>query len=276
MPFTTVNGTRLFYELNGTGPPLVLVHGAWTDHASWSEVASELANSFTVLTYDRGGHSQSDSPPGRKGIEHDRADLIGLVTTLQLGPAHIVGNSSGGSIVLHTAATRPDIFQSLIVHEPPLVDLLSDDPAFAKVAQSLKEVLEPVVRMIERGEHHEAAKFFMETVAFGPNSWDQVPERVRKTWVQNARTFLDEAQEPLYQSLDLNDVAGFPRPVLLTYGDQSQPYFPAVVATLSRATPQARTHEFTDVGHVPHVTHPQEYSRALAEFLAAVPASSRA
>jgi pimeloyl-ACP methyl ester carboxylesterase len=52
-PQQRLNGTELFYELTGSGDPLVLVHGSWTDHKSWQFVVPGLARSFRVLTYDR-------------------------------------------------------------------------------------------------------------------------------------------------------------------------------------------------------------------------------
>jgi pimeloyl-ACP methyl ester carboxylesterase len=59
VPEQRVNGAKLFYELNGSGDPLVLVHGSWVDHKDWQLVVPHLARSFRVLTYDRRGHSLS-------------------------------------------------------------------------------------------------------------------------------------------------------------------------------------------------------------------------
>jgi len=62
MAIVTVNGVRLFYEIHGTGVPLVLVHGSWDSHRNWDLVVPRLAEVFRVLTYDRRGHSQSERP----------------------------------------------------------------------------------------------------------------------------------------------------------------------------------------------------------------------
>src|SRR5688500_210228 len=110
MPKTAINGLDLYWELTGqSGEPIVLVHGSWGDHQGWQPVVPALSQSFRVLTYDRRGHSQSARPAGQSSVHDDVADLAALIEQLGLGPAHIVGNSFGGVIVLHLAAARPDL-----------------------------------------------------------------------------------------------------------------------------------------------------------------------
>ena len=97
MPTIEVNGTELFYQVEGKGEPLVLVHGSWGDHFNWQAVAPELARSFRVLTYDRRGHSQSQRPA--EGTRRDDEDDLGaLLESLAFAPAHVAGNSFGASI----------------------------------------------------------------------------------------------------------------------------------------------------------------------------------
>lgn len=112
-----INGAELYYELSGSGDPLVLVHGSWVDHTSWQLVVPDLARSFRVLAYDRRGYSLSERPLGQGSRREDEEDLAALVEALDLAPAHVVANSFGGSIALGLAARRPDLFRSLIVHE---------------------------------------------------------------------------------------------------------------------------------------------------------------
>jgi pimeloyl-ACP methyl ester carboxylesterase len=76
MPTANVNGVRIFYELNGTGDALVLVHGSWVSHHSWDPVAPRLADSFRVLTYDRRGHSESERPTGQRARGRHRPCYI--------------------------------------------------------------------------------------------------------------------------------------------------------------------------------------------------------
>ena len=114
MPTDKINGVRIFWELTGgTGEPLVFVHGSWGDHHNWDLVTVELAKTFRVVTYDRRGHSKSERPSGKGSMEEDIADLIELITHLNLSTAHIAGNSYGACIVLKTAARRPDLFRSM-------------------------------------------------------------------------------------------------------------------------------------------------------------------
>jgi pimeloyl-ACP methyl ester carboxylesterase len=59
MPTESLNGIKSFYERQGVGPPIVLVHGSWGDHHNWDAVVPGLAREYDVIRYDRRGHSQS-------------------------------------------------------------------------------------------------------------------------------------------------------------------------------------------------------------------------
>jgi pimeloyl-ACP methyl ester carboxylesterase len=77
---------ELYYELSGSGEPLVLVHGSWGDHHNWDPVVGSLSQSFQVLTFDRRGHSASERPAGQGSVFEDADDLAGLLEELGLTP----------------------------------------------------------------------------------------------------------------------------------------------------------------------------------------------
>ena len=190
MATANVNGVRLFYELNGTGDVLVLVHESWTSHQNWDLVVPRLIESFRVLTYDRRGHSESERPTGQGSVREDVTDLAALIEHLGLGPAWVAGNSFGASITLRLAGERPDLVRGLLGHEPPLFSLLAQDPAVAPLLEKVGQRIAAVVERIASGDHAGAAEQFVETVALGPGTWAQLPPEFQQTLIENALTFL--------------------------------------------------------------------------------------
>jgi pimeloyl-ACP methyl ester carboxylesterase len=268
MATANVNGAQLYYEISGAGEvPLVLVHGSWVSHRNWDLVLPDLAESFRVLTYDRRGHSESVRPAGQGSVREDVADLAGLIEELGLAPAWIAGNSFGASITLRLAGERPDLLRGVIAHEPPLFSLLAGDRAVAPMLEEVGKRIGAVVERIVSGDHAGAAEQFVETVALGPGTWAQLPTDFQQTFIENAPTFLDEANDPEQLAFDLEWISAFPRPVLLTTGDQSPPTFSPVVEKLAAGLPSAEVVTFSGAGHIPHATHPDLYAEAIIAFI---------
>ena len=270
MPIATANGTELYYEVSGSGAPVVLVHGSWVDHHDWDAAAALLAQSSRVLAYDRRGHSRSPRPAARGSVREDADDLAALLEQLGFAPAHVVASSFGGVIALRLAVTRPDLVRSLAMHEPPLFSLVAGDPAAAGPLAELQRNALAVLALIGEGDHRAAAELFVETIALGPGSWAMLPEPLRALVAANAKTFEDEMQDPEWANVDLAGAASFSssRPVLISQGDRSPPLFAAVAARLAMAMPQATRRVFAGMGHVPHLTHTADYVRVIEEFLA--------
>jgi pimeloyl-ACP methyl ester carboxylesterase len=267
MPIDKINGINLYWELTGQGSePLVMVHGSWGNHHNWNGVVKELSKSFRVLTYDRRGHSQSERLKGQGSIEEDVADLIALIEFAGIAPAHIIGNSGGAAIVLKTAIKRSEVFSSLVVHEPPLFGLLRDLTEAQTLLETVNSRIKVVADLIEKGENEEAAKRFVETIAFGPGAWQGLPSAVQQTFVYNAPTFLDETKDPDGLQLDLSKLSQYKKPALLTQGAQSPPFFLMVIDQLVKALPHAKQKTFEGAGHVPHLSHPELYVATLREF----------
>jgi pimeloyl-ACP methyl ester carboxylesterase len=264
-----INGAELYCELTGSGDPLVFVHGSWVDHASWQLVVPDLARSFLVLTYDRRGHSLSERPLGQGSRREDEADLAALVEALDLAPAHVVGNSFGGSIALGLAARRPDLFRSLIVHEAPLMGLVAGDAELRPLMKELQGRFDSVVAQLRAGDIAGGTRRFVEEIALGPGAWEQLPEEVRQRNMNNAPTFLDELQDAEWANLDVSALSSFSSPALLTQGDQSPPWFPKIMSKLAGTIDGAERLTFAGAGHVPQLTHPHEYVRAVVEFVQA-------
>jgi hypothetical protein len=103
------------------------------------------------------------------------------------------------------------------------------DPAARKVLQPFQEGVRIVIELLEKGQTESGARQFIETIAFGPGTWEQLPDALRQTFVFNAVTFLDEQRDPEWLMIDLQRLANFSPPALLTQGDQSESFFPLVV-----------------------------------------------
>jgi 3-oxoadipate enol-lactonase len=99
----TVNGVRTWYEEEGSGDPVVLVHGLGsTGQDLWKKVLAELASSFRVLAYDLRGSGTSDALPGPYSVElgYERVALV--------------GHSMGGGIALELAGRNPERVSAVV------------------------------------------------------------------------------------------------------------------------------------------------------------------
>lgn len=271
MPLDSINGVQLFWEQRGdVGAPVVFVHGSWGDHHNWDAVVGAFARSYRVFTYDRRGHSQSERLTTQGSIEEDVADLAAFVWARNLKPAHVIGNSAGAAIVLKLAAAQPELFASVVAHEPPLLGMIPDDPMLPAVRQRIGAVVEK----LRAGDMEAGARQFVETIAFGPGAWATLLPETQRTFVFNAPTFLDEQDEPeSVMSVDLHGLAAFSRPLLLTQGDRSAPFFRVITDRIAAALPGARRHMFQGAGHVPHLTDPDEYVNVVRGFVDAIGAA---
>jgi pimeloyl-ACP methyl ester carboxylesterase len=156
----SVDGTLISYDRVGSGPAVVLVHGAMTDksHPMLVSVATALQPWFTVFNYDRRGRGGSgDTQPYAVAREID--DLNAIVTAAG-GSAMVFGGSSGAALVLAAAARNPAIAK-VIVWEPPYhVDAGAPD-----IAADFAEQLHALVAAGRRGD---AVAMFMTEAAEMP------------------------------------------------------------------------------------------------------------
>jgi pimeloyl-ACP methyl ester carboxylesterase len=263
-----VNGVRLYYELHGSGEPLVLVHGSWGDARNWRLVVPGLAESFRVVVYDRRGHSRSERPDTQGSVDEDGDDLAALLEALDLAPAHVVTNSYGGNIALRLATRRPEVFRSLSCHEPPLFSLLEGDPELRELLQRTARSDQAVGRRIAQGDHEGAARQFVEEVAFGPGAWErELPPELRAIFVDNAPTYLDELEDPTSSGGDEAALAQLALTVRLTQGSASPPTFPAVIDRLVELIPRVSREIINGAAHVPQLTMPERYVQVTTRAL---------
>jgi len=267
LPVTEANGVGLYYEIAGDhGDPIILIHGSWTDHNNWYPVIAGLSENFRVLTYDRRGHGKSEKVITQGSCEEDAADAAALLNGLNLVPAHVVGNSFGGSVALKLATVQPQVFRSLMVHEPPLFDLLKGDPTIMEALAEGRKRREQVIHVLETGDRVEAARLFVETLTFGPGAWDRMPARGRERMIANADTWLDETRDSKGQSVDLEALARFRKPALLTYGGRGMQGSRLVIERLAKTIPSSKVEFDPTGGHTPHVSNPEEFVRKTTAF----------
>jgi pimeloyl-ACP methyl ester carboxylesterase len=267
MPTKRLNGVELYYEMEGDGPPLVLVHGNWGDHSTWQYVVPHLVDSFTVVTYDRRGHTQSERPPGvAPRVEHEN-DLAALIEFVELGPVHLAGNSFGVLVSLGLAARRPELVRSVAGHEPPATKDAAEGE-LARVIEDVSATMDTVAAQIHAGEDVSATRLFMEGIALGPGAWEMLPEELRQMYIGNAPAFANDSDDPAWSAFDAKGVARFPGPIMLTKGEVSPVWLSICVDRLVELVPSIHTQTFVGAGHGPHYTHPVECAEIISRFAA--------
>lgn len=107
--YANVNGISMYYEIHGTGEPLVLLHGGGsTLFTSFGRMIPLLSKNRKVIAVDLQAHGRTSDRPAPESFEQDADDVAALITHLGIGKADVMGFSNGGSTSLQLAIRHPE------------------------------------------------------------------------------------------------------------------------------------------------------------------------
>lgn len=115
MPIAKVNGIDIYYEVEGTGQPLVLIGGMSCDVRLWDYIRTKLAKHFQLVAFDNRGSGRSSSPDSPYSIQDMAFDTALLLDLLGIAKAHVLGFSMGGAIAQMLAYQKPALVDKLIL-----------------------------------------------------------------------------------------------------------------------------------------------------------------
>jgi pimeloyl-ACP methyl ester carboxylesterase len=113
--YAEVNGLEMYYEIHGTGRPLVLLHGAYMTIEAMGEVVPELARTRQVIAVELQGHGRTADIDRPLSYEQMADDTAALLRHLGIEQADIFGFSMGGGVALQVAIRHPEIVRKLVV-----------------------------------------------------------------------------------------------------------------------------------------------------------------
>ncbi len=108
-------GLLTYYEADGTGEPLVMLHGGFATVETFDGFTPLFTDRYRVVSPERRGHGRMPDIPGAITYEIMADDTIAFIDALGIGPVHIVGWSDGGNVAMITAIRRPDLIRKLVV-----------------------------------------------------------------------------------------------------------------------------------------------------------------
>jgi 3-oxoadipate enol-lactonase len=264
MPFATANGIRLYYEWHGAedGVPVVLAMGLGGDSTAWPFQLAALSPRHRVLVFDNRGAGQSDAPDAPYTTRGMAEDLLGLLDTLGVGRAHLLGLSLGGAIAQEAALAALGRFTSLQLH----ATWGGPHPYF----QALVGAVRAARVQLDREAFYRALSVWL----FTPACFARQPELVEML-VQRAthhphpmalHAYLRQTEAVLGH--DTRDRVHLIRcPTLVAVGSQDLITPPLMAAELAGRIPGARFHALPDVGHGAIWEAPEAFNRLCLDFL---------
>jgi pimeloyl-ACP methyl ester carboxylesterase len=165
------------YVERGSGPPLVLVHGALNDYRYWTPQLQGLSDRFRVISVSlRHYYPEPWKGEGEFSLKRHAADVAAFIEALG-EPVPLVGHSRGGPVALAVAVDRPQLVRKLVLADPALLSLVSpsgsaaDDPRVkrARMAETY----------FRRGDIEGGLRYFFDDVN-GPGGWAKLPEDQRR------------------------------------------------------------------------------------------------
>jgi pimeloyl-ACP methyl ester carboxylesterase len=254
----------LQHEVTGSGDPIVLVPGILSGWVSWIPHAERLSSTRTVVRVQP-IHSElanrGELPPPGFDWKTERDSLLATIDDLGLERADFAGWSGGGRSLIEFAAAYPNRVRTLTLVEPAAYWVLEqsgrDEVQDWDVEFSKRLAGRPVTE-------EELVEFLGAAGMAGPVPLKDMPQW--PVWLQN-RNALASDLVLAYPDRKLEELRAFDRPVLLVYGDATEPWLKAVPEILGETYPHARVLELPG-NHACHIQSIDLFLKELEEHLA--------
>jgi pimeloyl-ACP methyl ester carboxylesterase len=258
MEHVRINGVDVAYRRAGSGPPIVFVHGAVEDSRTWTPQFEALQDEFTVVAWDEPGVGQSDDLPAEGfGLADYAACLAGVIDSVGLGPAHVVGLSWGSTVAIDLFHRHPDAVATLILTGAyagwkgslPADEVAGRIAGVQRMLDAPPEHFDPALPGLFAGEPPASFVALLQTMA----------AEVRRHSMRTALSIM--------AATDLNFVLPtISVPTLLLWGELDVRSPLRIAHEFERTIPNATLVVIPECGHVTNLDRPDEFNHAVREF----------
>ncbi len=243
MPWADTGAVTTYYESQGRGEPVLLLHNYFATLADWQSQRDALSRYYRVVACDLRGHGRTRFS-GRIRLTDVADDVAALIRRLDLGPVHLVGSSLGALAALTVARVHPDLVRTLVADGPPHLD-------------------EPTTwGYMER--------FVREGYGADPERWErahpeQGPHHVRDVLVPNFLADREERPDDQLAAISLAGAIG--APTLVVGGDNDEVFPVRRAVALHERIPGSELCILPRAGHLPQRALPGVFNDLLLDFL---------
>ncbi|MBM3223975.1 MAG: alpha/beta fold hydrolase [Candidatus Tectomicrobia bacterium] len=273
MPMASVNGIQLYYEVTGSGYPLLFCHEFAGDYRSWEPQVRYFSRRYQVITYNARGYPPSDVPETVEAYSQDQAtdDIVGLMRHLGLEQAHLVGLSMGGYAVLHFGLRYPELARSLVIAGCGYGSVASERQRFQQDSGDIagrieRDGMRDVASVYSRGPTR------VQFIDKDPRGWREFADQLAEhSGLGAARTMQGvQGRRPSVYALE-EQMRRLHVPTLIITGDEDEPCLEPGIF-MKRSIPTAGLLVIPKSGHTINLEEPDAFNRAIWDFLTSVEA----
>jgi pimeloyl-ACP methyl ester carboxylesterase len=253
-----VNGTKLFYEMQGEGPALVLIHGGGYDRRMWDDQFELFSKQFKVIRYDVRGYGKSVMPTRPYS---DVEDLYQLLRYLKIEKTHVIGLSMGGRIAIDFTLIYPHMVEKLVA-------VASGLSGFPYSAEDTVEFMK-IVYSIQNDDGTPAGEAWLRS-AYNAAAMENpaVAGKLRPIAIENSRAWLINIFFPRPPfPLAIQRLGEVRVPTLLIGGDRDVATVTKIMEMLEHNISGSRKIVVPGAGHMVNVEKPLEFNTAVMDFL---------
>jgi len=254
MPILELPDARIAYDLAGSGPPIVFLHGVGSNRQTWRAQIEAFSATHTAVAIDARGYGDSWTRPGTVSMARFAADTAAVIQAVGGGRAHVCGLSMGGIVALHLWRDHPEVVLSLV-----LADSWAWHPA-AAAGQDAR------LAAIDANDMASLARIRMPAV-YGPGAAPPLVQRGVDTFASLDKSVYRAATAELW-GVDMRGVAGSVTvPTLVLVGEHDSIAPPHLSRELAGLIPGAQLVVIPDAGHLPNEENPAAFNQAVRSFL---------
>ena len=247
MPFKEIKNKKIFYNITGSGFPLIMLHDGFYNTISWEPVRNKLAEYFTVIDYDRFGYGKSDlysGPIVGDLLEIYSAELLDFSKSLNLDEFYLCGHCLGGAIALIFAKKHPQNVKKIVAESvgfySDLKILMKSDWTFRPFPEIDKKLKKDLIHM--NGEEY-AVKF-----------WNILRD-YKSSYIMSENYNI------------LKQMKKIQCPVFLIYGDRDIYFDIEHAGTAYKKFKNARLWVVPETSHTPHWEKKDDFVNNVVSFL---------
>lgn len=265
--YAEVKGARLYYEIAGSGMPLVMIHAGIADCRMWDSEFAFFAKSHRALRFDMRGYGRSLPVAGDFNIEDDFAALIDALDLP--APMILMGCSMGGGLAIDYALAQPDTVAALILvgSGPAGLELDAEEPA---------ELFAQSEAAFAAGDSQRVAELDMQIWfdGMGREAKDVDAAARKKAYdmallvTEHELTGIGNHKRKAREKPAADRLSELPMPALVVIGENDLPYLHMAAEYMLERLPNAQKLEVPNAGHLPNLEHPELFCAAVADFLA--------